>query len=169
VLHVDPEQTLADGGSPTGGVVQLASGAALPYDWLVVALGASADPRGVPGIKQHARPFVSLSDAEYVAGRLAAFEARAAVAGGAQQQQATIAVVGAGYAGVELAAVVAERVRGSASVVLLTPSQDILAAAPAGQRQAAEEVRVGVLSEGCACVWLLAGPMVLAPVANCIT
>jgi hypothetical protein len=138
VLHVTPEQTLADGGSATGGVVQLASGATLPYDWLVVALGACADPKGVPGIRECARPFVTLADAEFVAGRLAAFEARAAMA---QQPPATIAIVGAGYAGCELAAVVAERMRGKASVLLLTPGPMILEAAPTGQREAAEQVR----------------------------
>ena len=195
VLGVEPEQTLNDGGSATGGQVTLASGAILPYDWLVVALGASADPRGVPGIKEYARPFntladagngvdwcegwrlgvrtqlhcwrppytfdplsacqltqtpvgstsrvscpapVTLADAEFVAGRLAAFEARAALG---QQEQATVVVVGAGYAGVELAAVVGERMRGKASVVLVTPGGCILESAPAGQRQAAEEVR----------------------------
>jgi len=138
VLSVQPEQHLSDGGSATGGVVQLASGTNLPYDWLVVALGAAADPRGVPGIRENARPFNSLADAEFVAGRLAAFEARAALG---QQQQATIVIVGAGYAGVELSAVVGERMRGKAAVVLVTPGGSILETAPAGQRQAAEEVR----------------------------
>lgn len=146
VLDVQPETTLTDGGSASGGVVQLASGTTLPYDWLVVALGAAADPRGVPGIKDNARPFNSLSDAEFVAGRLAAFEARAALGAndGQQQQQATIVIVGAGYAGVELAAVVGERMRGKASVVVVTPGSSILESAPAGQRQAAEEVSVTV-------------------------
>lgn len=137
---MEPDATLNDGGSASGGVVQLASGTILPYDWLVVALGASADPRGVPGIKDNARPFSTLADAEFVAGRLAAFEARAALAG-EQQQQATVVIVGAGYAGVELAAVVGERMKGKASVVVVTPGSSILESAPAGQRQAAEEVR----------------------------
>lgn len=143
---MEPDATLNDGGSASGGVVQLASGTTLPYDWLVVALGASADPRGVPGIKDNARPFNTLADAEFVAGRLAAFEARAALAGEQQPQQpqqATVVIVGAGYAGVELAAVVGERVKGKASVVVVTPGSSILESAPAGQRQAAEEVREG--------------------------
>lgn len=154
VLGVQPEQTLNDGGSATGGTVQLASGATLPYDWLVVALGASADPRGVPGIKENARPFNSLADAEFVAGRLAAFEARAALGG--QQGQATIVVVGAGYAGVELSAVVGERMKGKAAVVLVTPGASILESAPAGQRQAAEEVSAGKAQPAgvvAGCVW----------------
>ncbi len=46
-------------------------------------------------------------------------------------------IVGAGYSGVELASVVAERVEGGADVMLVTPGADIMEAAPAGQRQAA--------------------------------
>ncbi|WIA13328.1 hypothetical protein OEZ85_006911 [Tetradesmus obliquus] len=133
VLEVQPEQLLADGGSATGGSITLASGGSIQYDWLVVSLGAAADPRGVPGVREHARPFVSLEDAEFVAQQLAAYEARAALG----QPPATVAVVGAGYAGVELAAVVGERLRGKARVVLLTPGAEILEAAPAGQREAA--------------------------------
>jgi hypothetical protein len=137
VLEVQPEQLLNDGGSATGGSVRLASGGTIEYDWLVVSLGAAADPRGVPGVREHARPFVSLEDAEYVAQQMAVYEARAAMG----QPRATVAVVGAGYAGVELAAVVGERLKGKARVVLLTPGADILEAAPAGQREAAVQVR----------------------------
>jgi hypothetical protein len=140
VLEVQPELLLKDGGSATGGSVHLASGGSIEYDWLVVSLGAAADPRGVPGVRENARPFVSLEDAEYVAQQLSAYEARVAVGG----SPATVAVVGAGYAGVELAAVVGERLRGKARVVLLTPGADILEAAPAGQREAAVQVRVGL-------------------------
>eukprot|EP00882_Tetradesmus_deserticola_P021250 GHRQ01023004.1.p1 GENE.GHRQ01023004.1~~GHRQ01023004.1.p1 ORF type:complete len:254 (+),score=97.92 GHRQ01023004.1:38-763(+) len=137
VLEVQPEQLLKTGGSSTGGSVRLASGGTIEYDWLVLSLGAAADPRGVPGVREHAHPFVSLEDAEYVAQQLAAYEARAALG----QPPATVAVVGAGYAGVEIAAVVGERLKGKARVVLLTPGMQILEAAPPGQREAAEQVR----------------------------
>lgn len=137
MLDVEPEQLLRDGGSATGGTVRLASGQSIEYDWLVVSLGAAADPRGVPGVRECAHPFVSLEDAEFLAQKLAVFEARAAVG----QPQATIVIVGAGYAGVELSAVVGERVKGKARVMLLTPGPDILELAPAGQREAAHQVR----------------------------
>eukprot|EP00879_Flechtneria_rotunda_P005955 GHRR01006261.1.p1 GENE.GHRR01006261.1~~GHRR01006261.1.p1 ORF type:complete len:631 (+),score=240.17 GHRR01006261.1:87-1979(+) len=136
VLEVQPEQLLPDGSSVTGGTVSLASGHSISYDWLVVSLGASADPRGVPGVRQYARPFVSLDDAEFVAGRLAAFEAAASLG----ERQRTLVIVGAGYAGVELASVIGERVNGKAQVMLVTPGNDILETAPAGQRQAAVQV-----------------------------
>eukprot|EP00775_Hariotina_reticulata_P005705 gene5705-5945_t len=135
VLVVEPEQLLQDGGSAGGGNITLASGQSLAYDWLVVSLGAAADPRGVPGVREFATPFVTLEDAEFVAGRLAAFEARAAVG----QPKATVVVVGAGYAGVELASVVGERLQGKAQVLLVTPGTDILETAPAGQREAARQ------------------------------
>ncbi len=51
----------------------------------------------------------------------------------------TIMVVGAGYAGVELASVVAERMKGKACVQLVTPGEDILEGCPEGQRQAAKK------------------------------
>eukprot|EP00878_Enallax_costatus_P046771 GHUV01057055.1.p1 GENE.GHUV01057055.1~~GHUV01057055.1.p1 ORF type:complete len:229 (+),score=75.83 GHUV01057055.1:759-1445(+) len=151
VLEVQPEQTLQDGGSATGGTVRLASGTELEYDWLVVSLGAAADPRGVPGVRDYARPFVTLEDAEYVAQRLAEFEARAAVG----QPQATVVIVGAGYAGVELSAVVGERVRGKARVVLVTPGADILETAPPGQRDAAAQVGQHHQQDKCCFVLLL--------------
>jgi len=44
-------------------------------------------------------------------------------------------------AGVELASVVGERLQGKAQVLLITPGPDILEAAPAGQREAARQVR----------------------------
>lgn len=136
VSEVAPEEMLQDGGSASGGTVRLASGAEVEYDWLVVSLGAAADPRGVPGVREYARPFVTVEDAEFVAQRLADFEARAALG----QPAATVVIVGAGYAGVELAAVVGERVKGKARVMVVTPSSDILDAAPAGQREAAAQV-----------------------------
>lgn len=136
MLEVVPEQTLQDGGSATGGTVRLASGTSVDYDWLVVSLGAAADPRGVPGVKECARPFVTLEDAEYVAHKLSELESRAAVGG----PEGTVVIVGAGYAGVELAAVVAERVKGKVRVMLLTPSSEILDGAPPGQREAAVQV-----------------------------
>jgi NADH dehydrogenase FAD-containing subunit len=46
-------------------------------------------------------------------------------------------IVGAGYAGVELATVVAERMKGKARVQLVTPNSDVLDGCPEGQRIAA--------------------------------
>lgn len=63
-----------------------------------------------------------------------------------------VVVVGGGYAGVELASVLAERLRGRAGfgggsaggsgcrVTLVTPGSDVLEGSPAGQREAARRV-----------------------------
>lgn len=53
VAGVAPEAPLRDGGSAGGGAVTLESGETLGYDWLVVALGAEADARGIPGASWH--------------------------------------------------------------------------------------------------------------------
>eukprot|EP00877_Chromochloris_zofingiensis_P003349 jgi/Chrzof1/13014/Cz07g16140.t1 len=133
VKAVEPEHILADGGSATGGQVVLANGDRVEYDWLVVALGAESDPRGVPGVKELARPFVNLDDAMYVNNKLAEFELRSS-------KDAVVMIVGAGYAGVELCSVIAERLKGQAVVKLVTPGADILEQSPAGQRVAARRV-----------------------------
>jgi NADH:ubiquinone reductase (non-electrogenic) len=129
---------------PAAGRVVLDSGEAVEYDFLVVALGAEADDRGVPGVRERAVPFVTLEDALRVRATL---ERRVLTS---TQGQSTIVVVGAGYAGVELATVLAERVRAEAGrsssrlalvpaprVQLVTPGADILEGSPAGQREAA--------------------------------
>jgi demethylphylloquinone reductase len=130
------------------GRVVLDSGDAVEYDYLVVALGAEADDRGVPGVRERAVPFVSLDDALRVKATL---ERRVLPARSAGQGQATVVVVGAGYSGVELATVLAERARSASSsssaaatalvppprVQLVTPGADILEGSPPGQREAA--------------------------------
>lgn len=50
-------------GNCTGGRVVLASGAAVEYDWLVLALGSDSVFFGIPGVKEHCLPFCSYNDA----------------------------------------------------------------------------------------------------------
>ncbi|KIZ01897.1 NADH dehydrogenase [Monoraphidium neglectum] len=147
VAGVETDGPLADGGSASGGRVLLEGGAAVEYDWLVVALGAETDPKGVPGAKELARPFATLEDATFVGERLAELETAAAAggvggaAGGAAPRSPVVAVVGAGYAGVELASVIGERVQGrGVAVKMVTPGDVILAGSPEGQREAARKV-----------------------------
>lgn len=58
-----------DGGSTGGGTVVLADGGSVPYDWLVVSLGAETSTFGVPGVKENALPFATFQDAQRVGGR----------------------------------------------------------------------------------------------------
>ena len=57
-----------DGGSTGGGTVVLADGDLVPYDWLVVSLGAETSTFGVPGVKENAMPFATFQDAQRVRG-----------------------------------------------------------------------------------------------------
>lgn len=64
-----------------------------------------------------------------------------------RSSEAYVTVVGGGYAGVELALAVAERLGSTGNVRLITPGQQILSDAPAGQREAAQEAlsKLGVI------------------------
>ncbi|GIL55110.1 hypothetical protein Vafri_10725 [Volvox africanus] len=120
--------------SDAAGYVALSDGTSLPYDYLLVALGSQPDSRGVPGVREWAVPFNTFEDAMRVKGTLDLLADSGA--GG------SIVVVGGGYAGVELAAVLGERLRGrggALTVRLLTPGSDILEGSPQGQRAAANK------------------------------
>jgi len=139
VASVRPEETTADGGSEGGGTVLLDSGEALPYDWLVLALGAETNTFGIPGVKEHAIPFSTYDDAMRVNAKL---ESLAALPASIYPE---VVVVGGGYAGVELAAAVAEKLRGRGRIQLVTTTEDILDKSPQGQRDAA---RKALLDDG---------------------
>jgi NADH:ubiquinone reductase (non-electrogenic) len=54
---------LQDGSSEGGGTVLLSDGLSVPYDWLVLALGAETNTFGIPGVKELAMPFSTYDDA----------------------------------------------------------------------------------------------------------
>lgn len=132
VAAVQPELTTQDGGSMGGGVVVLSDGASVPYDWLVVSLGAETSTFGVPGVRECALPFATYQDSQRVAARLALLESRLSYP--------EVVVVGGGYAGVELAAAVADRLKGRARIKLVTSTPDILDGSPEGNRETARRV-----------------------------
>ncbi|GIL82756.1 hypothetical protein Vretimale_8316 [Volvox reticuliferus] len=120
--------------SDAAGYVALSDGTSLPYDYLLVALGSQPDSRGVPGVREWAVPFNTFEDAMRVKGILDLLVDSGA--GG------SIVVAGGGYAGVELVAMLGERLRGrgeALTVRLLTPGSDILEGSPEGQRAAANK------------------------------
>ena len=129
-----------------GGTIILSTGEAIPYDWLVLALGSETATFGIPGVKQHAYPFATYEDATRLLRKLSEVEAKYRQQQGAGKMgRGSIIVVGGGYAGVETAAVIAERLKTkglskSINCVLLTADGNILSSAPAGQREAAEKV-----------------------------
>jgi demethylphylloquinone reductase len=121
--------------SEGGGTVVLTSGESLPYDWLVLALGAETNTFGVPGVKEYAFPFSTFEDASKVAAQLDELAYT-------PDRYPEVVVVGGGYAGVELAAAVADRLKGRGRIQLVTATQDILQGAPEGQRDAARRALV---------------------------
>lgn len=139
-----PDAAASPGLSAPGGTVVLDDGTAIEYDWLVLALGGETTTFGVPGAADLALPFCTYDDAVAVDGRLTELESRVRAAGRLGPTDGVV-VVGAGYAGVELAATVAERLAASLSadglpsppVTIVTYSDDILHGAPPGQRAAA--------------------------------
>lgn len=117
--------------APNGaaGVVTLDNGERIEYDWLLLSLGADIDPKGVPGVQEHAIPFIDYNDAVRTNDRVTQLEAAEGIP--------VVAVVGAGYSGVEVALVISERFRGRAMVKLITPRAEIMEQLPQGQREAA--------------------------------
>ncbi len=85
----------------------------LSYAQLVVALGAISRALPIPGLAEHALPFKSLADAihlrNHVLRRLEA--AAGATSEGHRRRELTFVFVGAGYAGVEALAELADLVR----------------------------------------------------------
>jgi NADH:quinone reductase (non-electrogenic) len=85
----------------------------MQYEELVVALGAISRTLPIPGLAQHALGFKSLADAihlrNHVLRRLEA--AAAAATEGQRRRELTFVFVGAGYAGVEALAELADLVR----------------------------------------------------------
>ena len=50
----------------SGGLITLADGQIVEYDWLVLALGAETTTFGIPGVRELALPFSTFDDANKV-------------------------------------------------------------------------------------------------------
>lgn len=57
----------------TGGLITLADGQTVEYDWLVLALGAETATFGIPGVRELALPFCTYDDAVKVHGTSATY------------------------------------------------------------------------------------------------
>ena len=79
----------------------------VPYDILVISVGAAVADYGVPGVKEHALKFASIEDARAVRRGVLDQFARASIPGLAPEQveqRLTFAICGGGPTGVEVAA-----------------------------------------------------------------
>ncbi len=110
--------------------VHLQDGHALPYDRLVVSLGGETPLDLVPGSAAYALPFRSIADAYRLEERLRQLEE-------SETDKLRVAIVGAGYAGVELACKLADRLGSRGRIRLVEQADLILRTSPDFNRTAA--------------------------------
>jgi demethylphylloquinone reductase len=110
--------------------IALEDGRELEYDRLVLALGCETPSESVPGVTEHAIPFRSLQDAYRLDEKLRVLEASAT-------EKIRVAIVGAGYSGVEVACKVADRLKARGRVRLIQSRDTILPDAPKFNRDVA--------------------------------
>jgi demethylphylloquinone reductase len=108
----------------------LADGTVIPYDRLVLALGCETPSESVPGVKEHAIAFRSLHDAHKLDAKLRLLEQTS-------DERIRVAIVGAGYSGVELACKLADRLKDRGRIRLIQSRDTILPNAPEFNRNAA--------------------------------
>ncbi|MBE9231891.1 NAD(P)/FAD-dependent oxidoreductase [Cuspidothrix issatschenkoi LEGE 03284] len=112
--------------------VQLADKSELNYDRLVLALGGETPLDLVPGAASHAYPFRTITDAYRLEERLRVLEA-------ANREKIRVAIVGAGYSGVELACKLADRIGEKGRFRLIEIGDQILRTSPEFNREAAKK------------------------------
>lgn len=112
--------------------VQLQDGLEISYDRLVLALGGETPLDMVPGATSYAFPFRTVGDAYRLEERLRALEESPA-------DKIRVAIVGAGYSGVELACKLADRLGERGRFRLIELSDQILRTSPEFNRTAANK------------------------------
>ena len=110
--------------------VQLQNGPEIPYDRLVLALGGETPLDLVPGATSYAFPFRTIADAYHLEERLRVLEESLA-------DKIRVAIVGAGYSGVELACKLADRLGERGRFRLIELTDQILRTSPEFNRTAA--------------------------------
>lgn len=112
--------------------VQLQDSPEIPYDRLVLALGGESPTDMVPGASSYSFPFRTLADAYRVEERLRVLEASVA-------DKIRVAIVGAGYCGVELACKLADRLGERGRFRVIEQSNEILRTSPEYNRENARK------------------------------
>jgi demethylphylloquinone reductase len=110
--------------------VTLEDGTEIDYDRLVLALGCETPVDTVPGVMEHAIAFRSLEDAYKLDAKLRLLET-------ATTEKIRIAIVGAGYTGVEVACKLADRLKERGRIRLIQSGTKILPNALEFNRNAA--------------------------------
>jgi NADH dehydrogenase len=112
--------------------VHLQDGPEIPYDRLVLALGGETPLDVVPGATSYAHPFRTISDAYRLEERLRVLEESDA-------DKIRVAIVGAGYSGVELACKLADRLGERGRLRIIEVTDQILRTSPEFNREAAKK------------------------------
>lgn len=113
--------------------VQLQDSPEIPYDKLVLALGGESPLDMVPGASAYAFPFRSLADVYRLEEKLRVLEA-------SDKDKIRVAIVGAGYCGVELACKLADRLGDRGRFRLIEQGNQILRTSPEFNRETAIKV-----------------------------
>lgn len=122
--------------------VSLSDDSDLDYDYLVVSLGGETAYFDVPGAKEYALPFRELADAKRLQELLRQWQAPE---GSETDRTLTLAIVGAGPSGVELACKLADCLGDRADIHLIDRGHDILQSFQTDSRAAAHRA----LTERC--------------------
>lgn len=112
--------------------VQLENGQEFDYDRLVLAMGGETPLEMVTGAAEYAIPFRTINDAYRLQEKLRVLEA-------SDRDKIRIAIVGAGYSGVELACKLADRLQDRGRIRLVERSDMILRTSPEFNREAASQ------------------------------
>jgi NADH dehydrogenase len=110
--------------------VQFQDGAERSYDRLVLALGGETPMDRVPGVAEYAMPFRTIAHAYRLEERLRSLEE-------SNQDKIRVAIVGAGYSGVELSCKLAERLGDRGRLRMVEVTDQILRTSPDFNREAA--------------------------------
>ena len=129
ISHLQDRVSSVDLNSST---ITTASGQTLHYSQLVMATGARPDDFGIPGVREHALNFHTLTDLQPLQERLQ--ELRRHPSG-----SSSLVIAGAGATGVELACKVVDLLNGAASVQLIELGDQILPRSKAFNREQAEK------------------------------
>ncbi len=112
--------------------VQLQDGPALTYDQLVLALGGETPLNLVPGAAEYALKFRTITDAYRLEERLRVLEE-------SDSDKIRIAIIGAGYCGVELACKLADRLGERGRLRLIEQTDQMLRSSPPFNQAAAQK------------------------------
>lgn len=112
--------------------VALQDGEVLTYDRLALAMGGETPLDLVSGAAEHALPFRTITDAYQLEEKLRQLEE-------SPRDKIRIAIVGAGYSGVELACKLADRLGDRVRLRLVEQGDQILRSSPTHNRDAADK------------------------------